>query len=102
LPPQRHAGTGLSPLRGLVLNPSSDAAPEAKRLAKLLAELATAKKTTPLAVALAWLLCQPAGIVPILGSSNPEHLVADCAADNVTLTRSEWYALFSAAAAMEK
>ncbi|MBI3876960.1 MAG: aldo/keto reductase [Verrucomicrobia bacterium] len=48
-------------------------------------------------IALAWLLKHPAGIVPIVGSTNPES-IRDCfRADEVELTREEWYRLLEAA-----
>ena len=49
------------------------------------------------AVAVAWLLRHPAGIQPIVGTTDPVRLVACCAADGITLSREEWYALFTAA-----
>ena len=82
-----------SPLRGNLLNPPADASPETRRAAAMLVELAQQKSTNPSAVALAWLLHHPAGIVPIVGSTNPEHLIENCAADGVTLTDEEWYTL---------
>ncbi len=48
-------------------------------------------------IALAWLLKHPAGIVPIVGSTNPAS-IRDCfRADDVELTREEWYRLLEAA-----
>lgn len=82
-----------SPLRGRLLNPPADASPQIKRTAALLVELAQQKNTNPSAVALAWLLHHPAGIVPVVGSTNPEHVAENCAADRVTLTNEEWYTL---------
>jgi len=52
---------------------------------------------TPEAIQLAWLLRHPAGIQPIVGTTDPVRLVACCAADGITLSREEWYALFTAA-----
>ena len=46
---------------------------------------------------LAWLLRHPAGIQPIIGTTKPERVKASCLADDVELTREEWYALFIAA-----
>jgi len=85
-----------SPLRGLS-DPSTYERPELRRAAKILAELAKAKDATPSAVALAWLLRHPAGIVPIVGSANPAHVIENCEADRVSFSREEWYRLFSAA-----
>jgi predicted oxidoreductase len=86
-----------SPLRGGLLNPPADASPELKQTAQLLAEMARNKNATPASLALAWLLRHPAGIVPITGASRPEHIVENCAADRVELSRDEWYSLFAAA-----
>ena len=86
-----------SPLRG-VLNPRADASPQLRATVQLIAELAKQKNTTPAVVALAWLLRHPAGIVPIVGGDKPEHIVENCAADRLVLSREEWYDLFAAAA----
>lgn len=45
------------------------------------------------AVAIAWLLAHPAGVVPIVGTQRPERL-ADCLrAFDVALSRRDWYAI---------
>ncbi len=75
--------------------PNADAA--AQRVAPLIARLAEEKGTTREAVALAWLLRHPAGIQPVVGTTNRDRLIASCAADSVTLSREEWYALLVAA-----
>lgn len=80
-----------------VLNPKPDAAPSVKKAAQLLADIAHQHDAAPAAVMLAWLLRHPAGIVPVLGGTNPEHLIADCAADRIELSHEEWYALLDAA-----
>jgi predicted oxidoreductase len=93
-----------SPLKGgnvhrapELVNPRADATPGVTGAAKVLADLAKEKASTPAAVALAWLLRHPAAIVPIIGTSDPRHLVENCTADSVVLSREEWYSLFSAA-----
>lgn len=48
-------------------------------------------------VALAWLLKHPAGIQPIIGTTNPERIAEAVHADAVDLTREEWYRLYEAA-----
>jgi predicted oxidoreductase len=50
------------------------------------------------AVALGWLLAHPAGIVPIVGTSSPTHLIEACGADRISLSSAEWYDLLAAAA----
>jgi predicted oxidoreductase len=88
-----------SPVRDLPLSaPRDDAFPEVKQLAQLLADLASKNNTNSSAVALAWVLHHPAGIVPIIGSTKPEHVIDNCAADRVKLTNQEWYRLLAAAA----
>ncbi|MCE9603784.1 MAG: aldo/keto reductase [Planctomycetia bacterium] len=48
-------------------------------------------------VALAWLLKHPAGIVPIVGSTDPVRIREAAWTPNVELTRDQWYRLFAAA-----
>ena len=57
-----------------LLNPPADAPPEVRR----------------------------AGIVPIIGAIKVEHVVDNCAADRVLLSRTEWYSLLRAAAPIEQ
>jgi predicted oxidoreductase len=44
-------------------------------------------------LALAWLLKHPAGIIPIVGSCNPEHIRDAVRADELELSREDWYRL---------
>ncbi|MEO1541910.1 MAG: aldo/keto reductase [Pseudomonadota bacterium] len=83
-----------SPLRGGRLFNPEDA--QSIRVAKALTTLAEAQETSVDAVALAWLLAHPAGIVPILGSQTPARIRAAAAAYDVKLTGAEWYALLEA------
>jgi len=48
-------------------------------------------------VALAWLLKHPSKIQPIVGSTNPERIREAAKADELDLTREEWYRLLLAA-----
>ena len=82
---------------GKLFNPPADAAPTVKATAALVAKMAEAKHTTPEAIALGWLLRHPAPIQPILGTTNPERVAASLPADDVELTREDWYALGEAA-----
>ncbi len=47
--------------------------------------------------AVAWLLKHPAGIIPIVGSTDPERIRESAKADACDLTREEWYRLLEAA-----
>jgi predicted oxidoreductase len=60
--------------------------------------VAKEKDCSRTAVALAWLLRHPAGIVPIIGSTNPEHIRDATAALDLLLSPEEWYRLMTAAA----
>lgn len=97
--PLRAANIGTAPN---LLNPASDATAQVHKAAQALQDVATAHATTPAAVMLAWLLHHPAGIVPIIGATKVAHIVDNCAADRVELTREEWYTLLRAAAQIEQ
>ena len=97
--PLRAANIGKPPN---LLNPPADATPEVRKAAEALQEVARAHDTSPAAIMLAWLLHHPAGIVPVIGATKVEHVVDNCAADRVELTRTEWYSLLRAAAQIEE
>jgi predicted oxidoreductase len=97
--PLRAANIGKPPN---LLNPPADASPEVRKAADALAEVARSHDTSPAAIMLAWLLHHPAGIVPIIGATKVEHVVDNCAADRVQLSRAEWYSLLRAAAPIEQ
>ena len=82
---------------GKLFNPAADAPENIQAVAKEIEELATKYATTVEAIALAWLLRHPADIQPIVGTLKPERIIDSCPADNVELTRQEWYRLFIAA-----
>ncbi len=52
---------------------------------------------TPGQIALAWLLAHPAGIVPVVGSNNPQHISEASQAVDISLEREDWYKLWTAA-----
>ena len=85
---------------GKLFNPPEGAEARVQDAARLVAELAAAKQTTPEAIVLGWLLRHPAGIQPVIGTIRPERVRASCLADEVDLTREEWYTLFVAARGM--
>jgi predicted oxidoreductase len=73
---------------------------ESYRPAPIIAELDLVAKTrnsSRSAIALAWLLKHPAGIIPILGSTNPGTIRDGAKAAEIDLTREEWYRLLEAA-----
>lgn len=82
---------------GAFFNPAADAAANVKATAAEVAAIAQAHNTTPEAIGVAWLLRHPAGIQPIIGTLNAERLAQTVPADDVELSRIEWYRLLAAA-----
>lgn len=91
-----------SPLAGGRLGLAADAArrqPDGARLAALLEcldKLAEREGVSRAALALAFLLAHPAGVIPIVGTQQPARL-RECAASlRVRLSRADWYAILVA------
>ncbi len=87
-----------SPLaRGSLSGNSSPDDPEnVQQAAKVVAEMAEEKGVSREAIVTAWILRHPAGIQPLPGTTTSERLLAICEADQVELTREDWYRLFLA------
>lgn len=87
-----------SPLAGgrLAREPAEDAEPRLKAVYAALKTQAEKHNATPIQVALAWLLRHPSGIVPLVGSVNPDHIREAAGAVRVNLTREDWYELWTA------
>jgi len=92
-----------SPLAGGRLGQSVDearAGADGARLAALLEKLdaiAAREASDRAAVALAFLLVHPAGVVPIIGTQREERIAAAVRAFDVQLSRRDWYEIFAAA-----
>lgn len=71
--------------------------PDYPALNAKLNELAEKYGVTPSAVAAAWILRHPAGMQVISGSTNPARIAGIAKAGEITLTRPEWYAVYTAA-----
>jgi predicted oxidoreductase len=67
------------------------------RAAELVKQMSEEKKVSREAIVLAWLLRHPVGIQPIIGTTSPERIQATAQAFDVTLTREEWYTLYTTA-----
>jgi len=81
--------------QGLFSGRNIDAQSQAiKDTAALVQELAEQKQTSPEAIQLAWLMRHPAGIQPVLGTTQPERIQKCGEALKLTLTREEWYSLY--------
>lgn len=66
-------------------------------LVRLTEAMADEKGITPAAVAIAWLLRHPVGVMPVVGTMSPDRLRALRKAEDVHLSREEWYSLYKAA-----
>jgi predicted oxidoreductase len=62
-----------------------------------LSSIAQSRGVDRTTIAIAWLLKHPSGIMPIIGTTNPERLRECAKADEIELTREEWYRLLIAA-----
>jgi predicted oxidoreductase len=86
-----------SPLARGVASGAADAEGKpASEVSALVKSLAEEKHVSREAIVIAWLLRHPAGIQPVIGTTNPARIKAVCQADSIKLTREEWYALFTA------
>lgn len=69
----------------------------AARLAPKLAELAQASGTDTTAVAMAWLLHHPVGVMPVMGSNQLDRIGSFAQAFKVPMDRQTWYELYELA-----
>ena len=67
------------------------------QLHNVMDELATAHGVDRAAIAVAFLLAHPAGILPVMGTNNLDRIKRIGAACNVTLDRPTWFRLYEAA-----
>ena len=83
--------------QGRLFAPKPDAPANEHETARVIAELAQKHNTSTTAIALAWLLRHPAPIQPVLGTHKVERIAESVLADDVALSRVEWYQLLAAA-----
>lgn len=91
---------GLTPLAWSPLGGGRIAGAESDREKAVIAELdrvAADKGISRAVAAYSWLLAHPAGIVPIIGSQQPERIAEGAAALTVQWTRADWYSVLVAA-----
>lgn len=89
-------GAGLIGGRAGKLLPSQTAY-RVEKFLPVLDQVAKARGVSRTAVALAWLLKHPSKIQPIVGSTDPQRIREAAKADELELTREEWYRLLLAA-----
>lgn len=96
----RIAPMAWSPLGGGALFQGSDL--KAERLRKVLTDVGNQLNGASIdQVALAWLLSHPANIVPIIGSGKLDRIRSAAAATALTLTREQWFTLWTASTGCE-
>ncbi len=83
----------LGAVTGKAIDPADQ---RLSRVAILIKSLAEQKSVSPEAILIAWLLRIPARIQPVIGTTNLERIRASCQAMSITLSREEWYLLFTA------
>ncbi len=76
--------------------PIEEPDPRLERAAEVVAEMATKYGVSGEAIMVAWLLRHPAGIQPLIGTTNAGRIAGACAGTDLTLSREEWYRLFEA------
>lgn len=87
-----------SPLGGGRLHSQATlAGSAAERLAPRLAALAKASGTDATAVAMAWLMHHPVGVLPVMGSNQLDRIGAFAKAFHVPMDRQTWYELYELA-----
>jgi predicted oxidoreductase len=91
----RYAPMAWSPLGGGALFNGGGAREERVRAA-LSAVAAMAGAVDISAVAIAWLLRHPSGIVPVVGTTRPERLAGLASALSVEIERQDWFAILEA------
>jgi predicted oxidoreductase len=75
---------------------AEDPDPRYAATAEAVTELAEAKGVSKEAILVAWLLRHPAEVQVIIGTTNAGRIAGSCEANEVELTRAEWYRLFQA------
>jgi predicted oxidoreductase len=83
--------------QGAIFNPPDNAPENVKQTAAEIVKLAQKYNTNPTAIALAWILRHPAKIQPIIGTMKVERIAESAAADNLELSREDWFGLLAAA-----
>jgi predicted oxidoreductase len=77
--------------------PGPETEPRIRETATLIERLAKERSVSREAIVLAWILRHPAGIRPVVGTTNPDRIRACCEATSVKLSRADWYQIYSAA-----
>jgi len=74
-----------------------DQSEQTVRIQEQLSEFETKYKASSDQLLLAWLLQHPAGISPVIGTTNPERIAGSVRAMEITLDLQDWFKLWVAA-----
>ena len=91
------APMAYSPLGGGRLAKDGERSERETAVAKQLEAFAEKYNHTPTQVALSWLSSHPSGILPLVGSANPDHIREAAGAADLKLEREDWFKLWTAA-----
>jgi predicted oxidoreductase len=83
--------------RGVLSGKHSETDLQIRETATVIERIAKERGVSREAIVIAWILRHPAGIMPVLGTTNPDRLRACCQGAEVELSRIEWYQIYSAA-----
>ncbi|OKL54396.1 hypothetical protein BSZ39_04365 [Bowdeniella nasicola] len=85
------------PLAGGLFETDRETSDAIRAARAVVARIASEQAVAPAAVVLAWLTKHPAGIVPVVGSSNPDRIASYADLVSVSLSREQFYELYAAA-----
>ncbi len=88
---------GIKPMAWSPLGGGSLFAQSDSKLLERLTQIGAEQGVGPDAVAVAWLLAHPAGIIPVMGTNNLTRIGALDAATRVIMDRETWFELYEAA-----
>lgn len=74
---------------------------EIQATAKLVHQLAEKYQVSTEAIVLAWLMRHPTAVQPVIGTTQPQRILACAQASQVLMSREDWYALYVAARGAE-
>ena len=89
------APLAYSPLAQSTLSKSDSDNGRERDVQDVIGELAQKYDATRTQIALAWLLTHPAGIIPIVGSTNPAHIFEAAQKCDLRLERADWYRVWT-------
>jgi predicted oxidoreductase len=78
------------------LDPNDQKLEHKKRVMDVIGRTAAEVGVSRTVIALAWLMKHPSKIIPIVGSNNPDNIRDAVKADDVELTRDQWYRILLA------